>query len=184
MDLTILTIQAQIKGRTARQGSNGSFSMVLLESELEPFGMDKAEVHEIKNGGKLFLPISENRDKQFLKRYDEQRKNAEDIERKHKKSEIFRSGLINPSDDEILREFLVAENRAPKQRTTRTIVLMDATGSMSSLIEKSKMAVRKMFEEITKIGVMMGSDKQLLMQLVVYRNYNCQADEVLQISPW
>ena len=36
--------ETQIKGRTARMGNPGSFSLVLIEEELEPFGVTESDL--------------------------------------------------------------------------------------------------------------------------------------------
>ncbi|ETO21275.1 hypothetical protein RFI_15928 [Reticulomyxa filosa] len=62
---------------------------------------------------------------------------------------------------------------------------MDATGSMSHLLQKAKNAVCTMFERIATILKGHGlSSNSFEIQFVVYRNYNAPEDILLQVSPW
>lgn len=55
--------------------------------------------------------------------------------------------LKNGSDSKIFK-FLNDLNRGrSKGRITKTLIMMDATGSMSNLLNKTKNAVSSMFEE-------------------------------------
>ncbi|ETO05350.1 hypothetical protein RFI_32046 [Reticulomyxa filosa] len=62
---------------------------------------------------------------------------------------------------------------------------MDATGSMSHLLQKVKTTVGTMFSRIAQILEDKGaSSNGFEMQFVVYRNYNAPEDMILQVSPW
>jgi len=68
---------------------------------------------------------------------------------------------------------------------SRTVVLMDATGSMTALLMKSKTAVRLMFERASTILKQNGiKEDNFQLQFAVYRNYNSTADRILQFSGW
>jgi hypothetical protein len=63
--------------------------------------------------------------------------------------------------------------------------LMDATGSMSHLIQKAKNTVGKMFERASGILTEKGINPDAFeMQFAVYRNYDCRAEKLLQVSSW
>jgi preprotein translocase subunit SecA len=40
--------EVQIKGRTARQGNNGTFNLVLLDEDLKEFDINDIEVRQIE----------------------------------------------------------------------------------------------------------------------------------------
>ena len=40
--------EVQIKGRTARQGNNGTFNLVLLDEDLKEFDINDVEVRQIE----------------------------------------------------------------------------------------------------------------------------------------
>ncbi|CAF4705970.1 unnamed protein product [Rotaria sp. Silwood1] len=119
---TFLSEEVQIKGRTARQGDHRSYSMILLDRDLEKFHTEKVDIEDVKKEG-----------------------------------------------------FYIS----------RTVCLMDATGSMYYLLHKCKNTVDIMFErasEILKEQNIKSDSFQL--QFVVYRNYNSREDKILQSSPW
>jgi hypothetical protein len=63
---------------------------------------------------------------------------------------------------------LIAENKPVK-----TLILMDATGSMSSLLSKAKNSVSLMYERSGKILKDNNLDPSLnIMQYACYRNYS------------
>ncbi|CAF1373585.1 unnamed protein product [Rotaria sp. Silwood1] len=69
--------------------------------------------------------------------------------------------------------------------SSRTVLLMDATGSMSSLLSAAKETVCTMFERASAILEEKGLPNDAFqMQFAIYRNYNSREDEILQVSPW
>eukprot|EP01051_Picozoa_sp_SAG22_P005880 SAG22_NODE_363_length_11694_cov_40.815783_19_plen_91_part_00 len=64
-------------------------------------------------------------------------------------------------------------------------MLMDATGSMSNLMTKATRTVRAMFERTHEVLEDKGiTDVSVEMQFAVFRNYNTDADGLLQSSTW
>ena len=62
---------------------------------------------------------------------------------------------------------------------------MDATGSMSSLLSAAKETVCTMFERAAVILNEQGLPSDTFqLQFVVYRDYDCKADGILQSSSW
>lgn len=62
---------------------------------------------------------------------------------------------------------------------------MDATGSMGSLITKTKNSIGVMFESAGIILEDNGFDPTMfLIQLACYRNYSSGPNKILEISPW
>ncbi|CAM4825739.1 unnamed protein product [Rotaria magnacalcarata] len=203
---TFLSEEKQIKGRTARQGDQGSYCMILLDHELEKFHIDKSHIDDILKGKgvinrmastitdtlritktyhTLYDFLHDRRTDLFKTQYEENMKYVEQAKEKHLSSQKFlsslRSGEINS-----VREFLIKENRGVAGRScSRTVCLMDATGSMTHLLHKCKNTVGIMFErtsEILKDHKMDSNSFQL--QFAVYRNYNSKEDKLLQSSPW
>ena len=65
------------------------------------------------------------------------------------------------------------------------MILMDATGSMSSLLNKAKNSVVEMYERAGKILEDHKLEATLnMMQFVCYRNYSNKPSELLEYSPW
>lgn len=62
---------------------------------------------------------------------------------------------------------------------------MDATGSMSSLINNCKNSIKIMFDNMTMILLKNGfTEGVIAIQLACYRSYNSKIDMLLQFSPW
>ena len=57
--------EVQIRGRTGRQGDNGSYCMVLDAAALEQIGMNSAEVQAMRDTGKFHSMIDAKRKKKF-----------------------------------------------------------------------------------------------------------------------
>jgi hypothetical protein len=93
---------------------------------------------------------------------------------------------LNLGDIESVRKFLVEENKgAEGNSNSRTVCLMDATGSMTHLLHKCKNTVDIMVSRASEILEDNGiSSNSFQIQFVVYRNYNSKEDMILQSSPW
>lgn len=63
--------EVQIKGRTGRQGDNGSFCMVLDAAALEQIDMSPAEVQAMHDTGHYHTIIHAKRTKKFADDYPE-----------------------------------------------------------------------------------------------------------------
>jgi len=90
------------------------------------------------------------------------------------------------NDIKSIQQFLSAHNVGAALSTkSKTLCIMDATGSMGHLIEKCKSTVGIMFERATTILIenKLSSDSYA-MQFAVYRSYGEKEAEILQVSPW
>jgi hypothetical protein len=86
-----------------------------------------------------------------------------------------------------VKEFLIEQNRGPNLVTasSRTVLLMDATGSMSGLLSATKETICTMFERASTILTEKGLPNDAFqIQCVVYRDYDCKQEGVLQSSAW
>ena len=201
-----LSEEKQIKGRTARQGDQGSYSMILLDSDLEKFQIRRENIEDIKSGrgvatrianaitdalhltrtyNTIYELLDGKRTDLFKTQYAENMKYVQQAKRNHQLAQQFLSSLER-SDISSIRDFLVRENKGTELIScSRTICLMDATCSMSHLLHKCKNTVDTMFERVSKIlkDHQINSDS-FQVQFVVYRNYNSKEDKILQSSPW
>lgn len=201
-----LSEEKQIKGRTARQGDQGSYSMILHERDLEKFLIEKSHIDDIlkgkgfvarvantitdtlritKNYDTLYDFLHDRRTEFFKTQYEENMKYVEQAKEKHLRSQAFLNNLCSGNTDSI-RIFLIEENRGVVHRSrSRTVCLMDATGSMTYLLHKCKNTVDIMFERASEILRDNGMDSNSFqIQFVVYRNYNSSEAKLLQSSPW
>ena len=187
--------EVQIKGRTARQGAFGSYSLILLDSSLERFLITKENLEEIKKGKQGLLSLfkstteydflNKKRIDLFKAQYQENSKFLVQIKKRHDEALKFLSSL-HDSRLEDVKDFLLSQNiGASSSSPSKTIIAMDATGSMVNLLHKSKNTVGTMFERAKQILLDNKLDKDSFqIQFVFYRNYNSLADKLLQISPW
>ena len=194
--------EKQIKGRTARQGEEGSYSMILLDQDLEKFLIHRSHIEDVLQGisfrawltdslrltdtiKTVYGLLHDRRTALFKTQYEENKKYVEQAKEKHEISKKFLSNLRSKKNDEI-KKFLIEENRGAIETTkSRTVCLMDATISMTNLLHKCKTTVDTMFKRASEILTDYGMDPQSFqLQFVVYRNYNSTHDKLLQSSPW
>ncbi|CAF1394740.1 unnamed protein product [Adineta steineri] len=195
--------EVQIKGRTARQGDRGSYSLILLYTDLEKFRIERVDIENVKDGkgsvGRWFTNaigltdkcdsvydlMNDRRMAFFKTQYEANTKYVEQAKKRHDSGQKFLSSLKS-GDNNSVKEFLTTENKGAEDTSgSRTICLMDATVSMSHLLQKSKNTVGIMFERAAVIlkehHISLDSFE---IQFVVYRNYCCPENKILQHSPW
>ncbi|CAF1137415.1 unnamed protein product, partial [Didymodactylos carnosus] len=198
-----LSEEVQIKGRTARQGDFGSYSMVLLDRDLEKFHIEKENIEDVKKGkgiltriaGALHLTekrydtvyalLHDKRNCLFKTQYEANTKYVEQAKERHQAAQNFLSSL-NSGEIDSVKKFLGEENKGAEGNwKSRTVCLMDATGSMVHLLYNCKHTVGTMFERASEILIDHGiSSDSFQIQFVVYRNYDSREDKILQSSPW
>ncbi|CAF3605157.1 unnamed protein product [Rotaria sp. Silwood1] len=194
--------EVQIKGRTARQGDLGSYSMILLDSDLEKFQIEKTHIKAIKeargvtvfNIGSLnqtttydtiYDLLHDRRTYLFKTQYEANTKYVEQAKEKHQSAQDFLSNLYSEKMDSV-RDFLIETNKGVEGAyNSRTVCLMDATISMFHLLHKCKNSIDIMFKRASQIlkENNIHSDS-FQIQFVVYRNYNSEENKILQFSPW
>ncbi|CAF2829116.1 unnamed protein product [Rotaria sp. Silwood2] len=197
--------EVQIKGRTARQGDYGSYSMILLDKDVEKYQIECIDIENFRNGKPvrdLALTTTENitesskkydsvydllddrRTIFFKTKYEANKIYVEEARKRHKIGLKLLSSIKSGKIDAI-RRILIEENKGVEgSSVSRTICLMDATGSMSHLLQKSKNTADIMFKRASTILNENNIDSDLFqIQFVVYRNYCCREDKILQHSP-
>ena len=182
-----LSEEIQIMGRTARQGKDGSFGMVLMDSELEKYlGVTYREkIDEMRKNKNTYDTLNEERNKLFEMKFVNINESVRAAKAEHLNGQKFIENL-NKNEIEWIKNFLSERNiGANGLNDSRTICLMDATGSMGNLLTQAKNTVGIMFERATVIlkdhGIPTNSFQ---MQFAVYRDYDCLTDGLLQYSPW
>ncbi|CAF0939888.1 unnamed protein product [Adineta steineri] len=195
--------EKQIKGRTARQGDNGSYSMILFDRDLEKFHIQRENIDDVVQGKgisvlksdktvsttvyeTLYQLLDDKRTALFKTQYEANMAFVQQAKEKHEVTRQFLLSL-NYGDLNFAKTFLVKENKGAFiiAQQSRTICLMDATGSMTHLLHKCKTTVGMMFDRITMILKENNiSEDSFQIQFVVYRNYNSEKDKILQSSPW
>nr|XP_047141291.1 uncharacterized protein LOC124816231 [Hydra vulgaris] len=183
-----LSEEVQIQGRTARQGKDGSCSMVLRDSDLEKYlGVDYLNIiYKLRNEKVFYDTLNSKRNQLYDSTYLNISVLVKEAKKEHLLEENFVKNLNNNKIDEI-KAFLGERNIGSTNTviTSRTICLIDATGSMGDLLNKAKVTVGTMFERAAAIlnENSIAADS-FQMQFAVYRDYDCLSDGILQYSPW
>eukprot|EP00052_Salpingoeca_macrocollata_P025734 m.234579 g.234579 ORF g.234579 m.234579 type:complete len:2885 (+) comp22475_c0_seq2:54-8708(+) len=198
--------ETQVKGRTARQGDSGSYSLILCLPDLEKFGIvskskdwtDFIAGFDVCNmfrqwqasrrGGQsaTFESLNKARNDFFAAKQTDNGALIQELKTVHVASSRFVKCLFG-GDLDAVDKFLLEQNHTVLVESVccRTYVLMDATGSMAHLIQKSKTAVERMFSRLKEILVEKKLNPDVLeIKFVCYRNYNSSAAEILEESPW
>jgi len=180
-----LSEETQIQGRTARQGNPGSYSMVLLDKDLEKFLINEEDIKAMRDSGNYYDLLNKKRNDYFIQQYGDNKKQIAILKEKHDESNEFVNSILKGKGDKII-SFLKKYNKGPPlNHLSRTICLMDATGSMSHLLNNAKNTVGTMFQRAGDVLESQGIDPNSFeIQFVVYRNYNCSEEKLLQCSPW
>jgi len=180
-----LSEEYQIKGRCARQGDNGSFKLLLLASSLE-WVLGSTWETRIKTPGILFYKtLNEERTKLYEGTCASRFITIEQCKKDHEASKKFMAAII-AADFKTIKTFVGEKNKGSFVETavSRTILLMDATGSMGGLLSAVKDTCCKMFELASTVLKESGfPEDNFKMQFVVYRDYDCK-DTIIQSSGW
>jgi hypothetical protein len=177
--------EIQIKGRTCRQGKPGSYSMILLDSDLEVFLLKEKELHDIETKGNAYPILNTHRNESFAKSFHTCHLGVSAVRDAHFKSKDFMKCLLANQETAMNSYLLRLNGGTILESSYKTIILMDATGSMTHLIEGVKHQIQTMFErcrQILKQNNM--STDSFEVQFACYRNYNVDDNRLLVSSPW
>lgn len=172
-----LSEEMQIKGRTARQGQKGSYSLVLLSEEI---GItSEAAQKEIQKD--LYERIQKKIRERCVTECEARDESLHMAEDRDKLSHQYLTELLAGNAEAAEEKLKLIHEQLHKPvkvlKKVRIIILSDATGSMGSLWSSTKAEVRKMLQRVEDVG---GNSLQL--KWVAYRDYS---DEYcLQDSPW
>ena len=181
--------EVQIRGRTARQSNKGSYQKLLDQTALERFKItaDIAENLKKIRGVERDRELNEFRSKLFDQNHSDSLGDISGVSNEHQLSEKF-VGYVLSKNISSIKKFLMERNQAPPivegSGTSRTLVLMDATGSMSGCLEAAKNTVDAMFKRLRQVldGKQISTVVQL--QFATYRNYNVDESQLLEHSNW
>eukprot|EP00475_Leptophrys_vorax_P026879 TRINITY_DN38247_c0_g1_i1.p1 TRINITY_DN38247_c0_g1~~TRINITY_DN38247_c0_g1_i1.p1 ORF type:complete len:867 (-),score=213.86 TRINITY_DN38247_c0_g1_i1:52-2469(-) len=185
-----LAEEAQIQGRCARQGADGSYSMILSLKSLERFFLSSVDFQQYcrlyESESNKYTRLNEVRNTFFQIEYANNSTAVQDARTAHLKGMQFLENLRDGNVKEV-QTFLMEKNKAPVVETakTRTLCLFDATGSMERLLTNTKKTICKVFEDASEVFKHHKMDPDCFaVQIAVYRNYNVLDDELLQLSDW
>jgi hypothetical protein len=180
--------ETQIQGRTRRQGRAGTYSIVLLDTNLQKFDMPPQEIAKLNDplAVNKYTVINKFRAESFVKKFPERFKFIKMIRNEHLQSQFFLEQVYKQDWNQV-KKFLMKRNEARGGVTgvvSRTIILMDATGSMSDVLDACKVTVRNMLNRAHDILKQHKVASSFEVQFVVYRNYSSRAEAILQYSGW
>jgi hypothetical protein len=182
-----LSEEYQIMGRGARQGDKGSYRMILLDKDLEwVLGSSWKENLPGIIGSTLYENLNAARSAFYESKCGAKEVGIEQRKAEHKVSKEFMTALTTGNIGSV-KEFLKKQNQGANLITasSRTVLLMDATGSMSGLLSAAKETVCTMFERASIVLAEKGLPSDAFqMQFAIYRNYNSAENKILQVSPW
>ena len=178
--------EVQIRGRTARQGDPGTFQLILSLSSLEKYFVTENDL--------LLMPlvdryqyIDKKRREYFDSKYAESIRSVSTMKAKHNTCKLFLENIFtNKIDENKIKEVLLKENfcSRPIEKYQKTLILLDATGSMTQLLDKTKNTIETMFERVTHVLDKNNINKSFQLKIAVYRNYNSPEDKILEESTW
>jgi hypothetical protein len=160
--------------------------MVLLDKNLEwVVGSNWAEELKTISRTNLYSVLNEARNKIFQSKFGGREIAIKECRSEHEKSVQFMKDIIS-GEIEGVKKFLLDNNKGPIENySSRTVLLMDATGSMSPCLTAAKNTVCTMFERASSILKELGiPENAFQMQFVVYRNYSSGPKLILQHSSW
>ncbi|CAF4601763.1 unnamed protein product, partial [Rotaria sp. Silwood2] len=182
-----LSEEVQIKGRTARQGDVGSYRMMLLNKDLElVLGSLWDKIVSETVGTQLYETLNSNRNDRYESKCGAKQLAIDDCKKEHEATKHFMNELSS-GKIEFVKKFLIERNQGADLESviSRTLLLMDATGSMSSLLSAAKETVYTMFKRASEILEKEGFPTDAFqLQFAVYRNYNCKVNKILEVSSW
>mmetsp|Transcript_16855 Transcript_16855/g.23104 ORF Transcript_16855/g.23104 Transcript_16855/m.23104 type:complete len:1104 (+) Transcript_16855:4065-7376(+) len=181
--------EVQIMGRTARQGSKGSFGMVLRYKDLDKFGISLQDIESIKAKGVLYSVLNAKRNEYYSETlFPIVRDSVKVIAEEFKESTSFLKDALAGRVAQV-NSFLMKYNKvelggSAMATKSRIVVLMDATGSMGPFIQLAKGAVKQLFQNMNKIVIENNAKTEIYVKYMLYRNYNAPPDKLLVESSW
>ena len=178
--------EKQIQGRCARQGDPGTYKPVYLANDLDwLLGSNwDEEIKKIQSESDPRIILNAKRDKLYNAACESRGLGIKQLAEYHNQSISFLRTLIQNGKIEL--DFLLQQNKGAEvsRDICKTIVLVDGTSSMGSLLEACKNTVCTMFERANAVLKENGFSEDIFqLKFVVYRDYDCK-EEILQASTW
>ncbi|ETN98754.1 hypothetical protein RFI_38733, partial [Reticulomyxa filosa] len=115
------------------------------------FSIARTEIDDTRKAGNFYSLLHAKRSEYFRLQCAESKKYVEYAASEHKLGEELIAAL-KKDDVNTVKTILCERNEGAKQQQlSRTIVLMDGTGSVGHLLQKAKGAISTMFERISTI---------------------------------
>ncbi|KAL4463179.1 hypothetical protein ABPG74_007180 [Tetrahymena malaccensis] len=178
--------EIQAKGRTARQGEDGSYSLILESDTLQGFLNKDEDKNDIKQNSLCYGILDKNRQTNFEINFKNNRQYNENTSiTNHNQSEEFLTHLKKANYSKI-KQYLLQLNQSPKENiTSKTLIVLDATGSMKNLITQTKNTIETTFLCSRDILGQEGLDPQcFLVMICFFRSYNSKWENIFNSTAW
>ena len=182
----------QIMGRTARQGQDGSYSLVLCKSHLGRLGFEPEDVAQWVATRTLYNGLTQA-SLQLCADANAPRVESAIVAFAHHSETLkqytaaAKAAVLGSLAMGDFIKFLKSRNPSPASLgATKVVIALDGTGSMAKVIGLAKAAIGEMLRRIEDVlDRAHASDAAYEIQIVVYRNYNAEhSHELLQVSLW
>jgi len=171
--------EVQIKGRTARQGQSGSYGMVLLlkdelieglskEDSLQKYDINHDDI-DLGPRNEWYQNLCEKRNNYHLQRMQSANDHILLAKERQDMTEEILKLLKDGSIDEAKSKFriLYKNIKGDPSKISKTICLLDSTGSMFWLWNSVKNTIKSMISRLTTIA---GEDN-FKIKFIAYRDY-------------
>lgn len=166
--------------------------MVLLDEDLQKYlnVTYKEDIEAMRKNKDTYATLNAKRNLFYEQKYASLSENIDELKRDHIQSKQFIEHLQDAQFNmDAIKKFLSQQNLGSTWSSSavksRTICLMDATGSMNHLLELVKLKVNEMFTRASTILRQFDMNGEAFqMQFVIYRDYDTLGDGLLAYSAW
>jgi hypothetical protein len=155
--------------------------MILSIKDLEKYLIKPENIEE--HVDEKYKYLDEKRNKFFNLQYAENTKYVENIKEKHNLTSQFIENIFK-GEINLVKDFILKENKGSETESeSKTLILMDATGSMSLLLDQTKKTLETMFQRVSDVLKENNfSSNSFQIKIAVFRNYNSSQDTILEVS--
>ncbi len=183
-----LSEEIQIRGRSARQGTLGSYSLVIHDKQLVAFKLSAEGVLAEKGKNNLYPTLLQAR-RDFNKTQQVSKQKKKVLLEDHQKALNLVKLLSSTTPDIPAIQLLIYEfnKSAYKEESicaSRTLILLDATKSMEIMLEEAKESLTIMFRAVKTFLTEKDIKGTFEMQIGAYRNYNATEQQLFEVSEW
>lgn len=174
----------QIEGRTARQGQEGSYELIITDDDLKSVKQDQAQLNGM-NPQEVADTLTQTRRAFFNTVYSKQVDAAIKCRESHEKATKILK-CISKNENEAACKLVSELNYIPPVRDSnfRIAIGIDATGSMSAalgqVVNNMRTCIERTYVILKEKNVVDGFE----IQVSCYRNYNSSKEKILECSPF
>ena len=181
----------QIDGRVGRRGEDCSREMIVHKKQFqETYRLPEDPANVWNYFQWTWDSLRRRRDACFTAHYKKRKANINQVNMEYYQSSMQLATMLQgPSqfDGEQFAKLVAAVNPANsrKPKSTRTVIMLDGTASMSGVLNGVKDIISNLLTDLADIFLKYGLDpKEHQVQLIIYRNFNVPTEEHLAYSQW